>query len=191
MGRVTDEQGSFLRENLHKKMNAKSVSNSKYKNNPMDNPKAARDIIENPNAVYGYSPNPRSKRIGKYAKKIDWTNPEQVALARQIRQAYHDENDLKLKNLYKEGYSTEEIAVKMVEERNINRLNSYIENNDFEGLEIAKKSNLETYGNEFGMSIEQALEKYGSYEEVIKASVGSNAGMDACTGLYDIYHGGN
>lgn len=41
-----------------------------------------------------------------------------------------------------------------------------------------------------GMTLEQALEKYGSYEEIIKASVGSNPGMDACTGLYDIYHGG-
>ena len=59
-----------------------------YKNNPMDNPKAARDIIENPNAVYGFSPNPESTRIGKYANKIDWTNPEQVAIARQTRKAY-------------------------------------------------------------------------------------------------------
>ena len=29
----------------------------KYEHNPMDNPKAARDIIENPDAVYGFSPN--------------------------------------------------------------------------------------------------------------------------------------
>lgn len=40
------------------------------------------------------------------------------------------------------------------------------------------------------MSLEQALEKYGSYEEIINATVRSNPGMDACTGLYDIYHGG-
>ncbi len=56
----------------------------------MDNPKAARDIIENPDAVYGFSPNPESTRIGKYADKIDWTNPEQVAVARQTREAYHN-----------------------------------------------------------------------------------------------------
>lgn len=42
----------------------------------------------------------------------------------------------------------------------------------------------------FGMSLEQALEKYGSHEEIINAMVRSNPGMDACTGLYDIYHGG-
>ena len=40
------------------------------------------------------------------------------------------------------------------------------------------------------MSLEQALDKYGSYQEVINATVGSNPGMDACIGLYDIYHGG-
>lgn len=148
-------------------------------------------MSENPNAVYGYSPNPESTRIGKYADKIDWTDPAQVAIARQTRQAYHDANESMLQSLYDKGYTTKEIAAKMVEERNNNRINSYIENGDLEGLAIVKQSNLETYGNEFGMSLEQALEKYGSYEEVINATIGSNPGMDACTGLYDIYHGGN
>lgn len=162
----------------------------KYEHNPMDNPKAARDIIENPDAVYGFSPNPESTRIGKYADKIDWTNPEQVAVARQTREAYHNVNESMLQDLYNSGYTTKDIAAKMVEERNMNRINSYINNGDLEGLEIVKQSNLETYGNEFGMSLEQALEKYGSYEEIINATVRSNPGMDACTGLYDIYHGG-
>lgn len=162
----------------------------KYEHNPMDNLKAARDIIENLDAVYGFSPNPESTRIGKYADKIDWTNPEQVAVARQTREAYHNVNESMLQDLYNSGYTTKDIAAKMVEERNMNRINSYINNGDLEGLEIVKQSNLETYGNEFGMSLEQALEKYGSHEEIINATVRSNPGMDACTGLYDIYHGG-
>lgn len=113
-----------------------------------------RDIIENPDAVYGFSPNPESTRIGKYADKIDWTNPEQVAVARQTREAYHNVNESLLQDLYNSGYTTKDIAAK------------------------------------FGMSLEQALEKYGSHEEIINATVRSNPGMDACTGLYDIYHGG-
>ena len=36
---------------------------SYYIHNPMDNPKAAADIIVNPQAVYGYSPNPDSARL--------------------------------------------------------------------------------------------------------------------------------
>ena len=111
----------------------------------MDNPKAARDIIENPDAVYGFSPNPESTRIGKYADKIDWTNPEQVAVARQTREAYHNVNESLLQDLYNSGYTTKDIAAK------------------------------------FGMSLEQALEKYGSHEEIINATVRSNPGMDACT----------
>ena len=167
-----------------------STTGFKYEHNPMDNPKAAKDIIENPEAVYGFSPNPESTRIGKYAGKIDWTNFEQVAVARQTREAYHSVNEVMLQELYNSGYTAKDIAAKMVEERNMNRINSYINNGDLKGLEIVKQSNLETYGNELGMSLEQALEKYGSYEEIINATVRSNPGMDACTGLYDIYHGG-
>ena len=156
----------------------------------MDNPKAARDIVENTDAVYGYSPNPESTRIGEFASKIDWTDPDQVAIARQTRQGYHEANEAKLQALYNQGYTTEEIVARMVEERNMSRINIYIKNGDLKGLEIMKKSNLKTYGNELGMTLEQALEKYGSYEEIINDTIRSNPGMDACTGLYDIYHGG-
>jgi len=34
-----------------------------YKNNPMDNPKAVKDILENPDAVYGFSPSQKLKSI--------------------------------------------------------------------------------------------------------------------------------
>lgn len=95
-----------------------------------------------------------------------------------------------LQDLYNKGYSTKAIAAKMVEERNMSRINSYINSGDIKRLEIVKQSNLKTYGNEFGMSSDQALEKYGSYKEVINASIRSNPGMDACIGLFDIYYGG-
>ena len=158
----------------------------KYKNNP----KAARDIIENSDAVYGFSPNPDSTRIGKFANKIDWTDPQQVEIAKQTRLEYHVNNEQMLDNLYKQGYSTEDIARKMVNERNANRLNSYLEKGDMEGYEIARKSNIDTYQNANGPTPELMLKKYGSWEDVINASVSSNPGMDACVGLYDKYHGG-
>jgi len=156
----------------------------------MDNPKAAKDILENSDAVYGFSPNPESSRIGKFANKIDWTDLNQVEIARQTRLEYHVNNEEMLDNLYKQGYSTEEIARKMVNERNANRLSSYLERGDMEGYEMARKSNLDTYQNANGPTPESLLKKYGSWEGVINASVSSNLGMDACVGLYDIYHGG-
>ncbi|WP_312339229.1 hypothetical protein [Anaerospora hongkongensis] len=161
-----------------------------YKNNPMNNPKAAKDIVENPDAVYGYSPNPKSTRIGKFANKIDWNDPNQVEIARQTRLAYHESNQQMLDNLYSQGYSTEGIAQKMVNERNANRLNSYLARGDMEGYEMARRSNLDTYQNADGPTPESMFKKYGSWEGVIEASVSSNPGMDACVGLYDRYHGG-
>ena len=39
-----------------------------YVHDPMANPKAAADIIVDPNAVYGYAPNPDSPRLGSFAQ---------------------------------------------------------------------------------------------------------------------------
>ena len=62
-----------------------------YAHDPMENPKAAQDIVVNPDAVYGYSPNPDSKRLGEYANAIDWTDESQVAKARDSRLEYHQQ----------------------------------------------------------------------------------------------------
>ena len=51
---------------------------SAYIHDPMDNPKAAADIIVDPDAVYGYSPNPDSTRLGTYAQ-YDWSDEAVVA----------------------------------------------------------------------------------------------------------------
>ena len=162
--------------------------NGFYKNNPMDNSKAARDIIENSDAVYGYSPNPNSESIGGYADAIDWSNPTEVTRARVRREMYHVKNDniselvIKMKA---EGYSVEEIAREANQQRNLNRLNDYV--NDIEGLERVKSRNRLKYGNENGPTAEYLFKKYGSWEKVIEKSMSANPGMDACCGLYDIY----
>ena len=159
-----------------------------YKHNPMDNPKAAKDIVEDPNAVYGYSPNPESDRIGKYSD-YDWTDRKQVELVKARREVYHIKN-ANIKNLVdamrRQGASIEEIARAVNELRNQNRLNDYI--NDPVGLEKVKQSNLKVYGNKNGLTAEDAYKKYGSWENVIERSMGSNPGMDACCGLYDKYY---
>jgi hypothetical protein len=161
----------------------------KYEHNPMDNPKAAVDIIENPDAVYGFSPNPQSESIGGFANKIDWTNSEQVAKATERRQIYHDNNDniAELVNKMKgEGYSTEDIAKAANNQRNMNRLNDY--KNDPVGLECVMSRNTVKYGNPYGPSVELSYNKYGSWEKVIEKSMSANPGMDACCGLYDKYY---
>ena len=157
----------------------------KYVHDPMKDPKAAADIVVNPDAVYGFSPNPASTRLGNFANAIDWTKPEDVAKARAIREAYLERN-LNLWKMFSdmkaEGRSTEEIARAVSRQRNINRLAEL----DKEDMALAKASNLNTYGNEEGPTADYLYQKYGSWETVIeKAMSASNPGMDACCGLYD------
>lgn len=159
-----------------------------YVHDPRENPSAMADIIENPDAVYGFSPNPESARLGAYAD-YDWTDPEVVEKGRQDRIAYHESLDSLYTMLYEmrdAGASIEEMARAVSAERNRLRLESY--RDDPEGLAKVKKSNLETYGNENGPTADALFEKYGSWEIVIQKAFGTNAGMDACVGLYDDYY---
>jgi len=162
----------------------------KYEHDPRENPTAMRDIVENPEAVYGFSPSPAEESTLKdYVDAIDWTDPEQVAPAREQRQAYHDS----LQELYdmimemvKEGKETETIARAVSKRRNELRLEAY--KDDPEGLETVKKRNLDTYGDEFGPTPESLYEKYGSWDMVMYKALGTNSGMDACLGFYDEYY---
>ena len=159
-----------------------------YEHDPRDNPEAMKDIIVNPEAVYGFSPDPDSTRLGTYAQ-YDWTDPDLVAKAKEDRIAYHESLDTMTDILYKmrdEGATTEEMARAVSAERNRLRLAAY--DNDPEGLAEVKKSNLETYGHEDGPTADEMYEKYGSWETVIQKSFSPNLGMDACCGLYDEYY---
>ena len=160
-----------------------------YEHDPRENPNAMKDIIENPDAVYGFSPSPESERLKEYVDAIDWSNPEQVAEAKAQREEYHasmSELYQMIEDMLGEGKNVEEIARAVSQRRNELRLEAY--KDDPEGLEIAKKSNLETYGNENGPTADSLYEKYGSWQTVLEKALGTNPGMDACLGLYDEYY---
>ena len=168
---------------------AQAETRKVYEHDPMENPKAARDIIVNPKAVYGYSPSPESVRLKEFVDALDWTDPTQVAEARAKRIEYHEQEDElyeMLEKMLSEGKSNEEIARALSKRRNELRLEAY--KDDPEGLARVKRSNKETYGDENGPSIESLYEKYGSWEKIIEKALSSNPGMDACLGLYDDYY---
>lgn len=159
-----------------------------YVHDPMENPKAAADIVVDPSAVYGYAPNPDSPRLGVYAR-YDWSDEDFVAEMRQQREEYHES----IKALYQikadmetEGKSVEEIARAVSTRRNEIRMEAY--QDDPEGLEQLRQSNLETYGNENGGTPDYFYAKYGSWETVIEKAFATNAGADAILGLYDLYY---
>ena len=159
-----------------------------YIHDPRENDEAMADIIENPDAVYGFSPDPESPRLGAFSD-YDWTDPVFVAEAQEERRAYHDSMDSMTDILYQmreEGASIEEMARAISEERNRLRLESY--QDDPEGLAAVKESNLKTYGYEDGPTPDQLYEKYRSWTMVMQKAFSSNMGMDACCGLYDEYY---
>ncbi len=155
-----------------------------YEHDPMQNPVAAADIIENPDAVYGYSPNPDGS-LKNYVS-FDWTDEAVVEKGRQERIEYlagfQELYDM-LYEMQDDGYEMEAIARKISTRRNELRLEAYKDNP--EGLEAAKQRNMELYGNELGPTPEYLFEQYGSWETVITKAFSSNPGMDACLGLYD------
>ncbi len=160
----------------------------KYVHNPMENPKAAADIVVDPNAVYGYSPSPDSERLKEYAA-YDWSDPVFVEEMRKQREEYHDS----IKELYgmiatmkTAGADVKDIAIAVSTRRNEIRLESY--KNDPVGLAKVKKSNLENYGNENGGTPEYYYNKYGSWETVAEKALSTNPGADACLGMYDEYY---
>ena len=159
-----------------------------YVHDPRENPAAMEDIIEDADAVYGFSPNPESARLGAFAE-YDWSDPEFVAEAQEERRAYHASMDSMTDILYQmraDGASMEEMARAVSEERNRLRLEAY--QDDPEGLAIAKASNLEKYGHEDGPTPDEQYEKYGSWTTVLQKAFSPNMGMDACCGLYDEYY---
>ena len=159
-----------------------------YVHDPRLNPAAMADIVENPAAVYGFSPSPDSTRLGTYAE-YDWTDAELVDKAKEERRAYLESLDSMMDILSwmaQQGSTTEEMARAVSAERNRLRLASYKDNP--EGLERVKQSNLETYGHEDGPTADELYEKYGSWTTVLQKAFSPNMGMDVCCGLYDEYY---
>ena len=159
-----------------------------YVHDPMANPGAAKDIVADPNAVFGYAPSPDSARLKDYVS-YDWSDPFLVARLQQEREKYHDsirELYTMIDTMKSAGASVKDIAVAVSTRRNELRILSY--KNDPEGLALLKKSNLETYGNENGGTPEYYYNKYGSWETVTEKALSTNAGADACLGLYDKYY---
>ena len=71
-----------------------------YVHDPRENPEAMKDIIENEDAVYGFSPDPESPRLGPYAE-YDWTDPEGLKTVKESNlKAYGHEDGPTPDDLY-------------------------------------------------------------------------------------------
>lgn len=86
--------------------------------------------------------------------------------------------------LKEEGMSMEDIARKKVQQRNQERIESYIKSDNLEGLKAMKERNLIEYGRAEGPTADQLFKSKGSWDEVIYGSVKSSAAMDVLVVLY-------
>ena len=138
---------------------------------------------------FQYVHDPSSRRLGEYAGRFDWTDPDEVAIGRAERQIYHDSMEelyAMIRDMKAAGKTAEEIARAVSKHRNEIRIESY--KDDEAGLADMRKSNLAKYGNEDGPTAEYLYDLYGSWETVIDHSLSSNPGMDACLGFFDQYY---
>ena len=164
-----------------------AVNGFQYIHDPCENAKAMADIVADETAIYGFRPT-NTGSLKMYAD-ADWTDPAIVAQGRAERIAYHESVEsmyVMLQQMQEQGKSTEEIARAVSNRRNEIRLEAYAD--DPEGLAELKARNLEKYGHEEGPLPDELYEKYGSWERVMEKSFSTNAGMDACLGLYDDYY---
>ena len=160
-----------------------------YSHDPKDSFSAMNDVVEDPDAVFGYSPDPESSRLKDYVDVIDWTDPVQVAEARKERQDYFNsmsELYIMIAEMQEEDKTSEEIARAVSRRRNELRLEAY--EDDPEGLAKIKKNNLETYGHEDGPDADEVYRKYGSWQVVLEKALSTNVGMDLCLGFYDEFY---
>ena len=155
----------------------------RYAHDPRLNPAAMRDIVPDPSAIYGFRPS-ETGTLKQYTA-FDWSDPAVVAQGRDERIAYHQSIASMyalLDEMLAAGKSSEEIALVISPMRNQIRLEACTSE---EELRIAKERNLERYGHEEGPLPDELYAQYGSWETVIEKAFSTNAGMDACLGLYD------
>ena len=158
-----------------------------YAHDPRENPAAMADIVADENAIYGFRPS-ETGSLAAYAA-ADWSDPAVVEKGRQDRLAYHKSLESMydiLDDMTAAGADIETVARAVSTRRNEIRLEAYAD--DPEGLAAVKARNLEQYGHEEGPLPDELYAKYGSWETVLAKAFSTNAGMDACLGLYDDYY---
>ena len=144
-------------------------------------PLVPKDLVADTRGVYGYLPK-AGTQFASSPPWPDWSDPAQVAAARQVRLGYHQglaDEKAWVDARRDQGASDEAIARELVDIRNNTRLSKYTQDQ----LPMIYERNEREYGNKLGPTYESLLDKYGSPAQVIAAGTRSNAGMDVLTGI--------
>ena len=121
---------------------ASEANGFSYNHDPRLNESAMEDVNYDPDAWYGFSPDPESERLGTYAA-YDFSDPVLVASSTKERVDYLADFQRMYElwnSMEAQGKSTEEIARAVSALRNEIRLEAYKDNP--QGLKDVKASNL-------------------------------------------------
>ncbi|QIB73894.1 DUF4157 domain-containing protein [Halogeometricum borinquense] len=135
-----------------------------------------KDIERNKMAVFGYSPT-EDGTVPDFG--VDWTDPDHVVPAREKREKYlkkqeekREELERRVGELQNQGYTLEEVAHKMVTERNVNRIMEYVYHGDKEAIMSAVQSSEEQSAEELWKAIEPHIEECN--QEALEAVLNRN-----------------
>lgn len=140
------------------------------------------DLVKSPAGIHGLVAD-KSSEFHPSRWYVDWTDSHSVQSAQQERSSYQLQLLKKRKEVEKQimtGKPIEEIAEKLVNERNADRMRSY--SSLLEKANLVKR-NLIKYRRPMGPSYHDQLRKYHTPEGVIEAALRSNASMDLLTGV--------
>ena len=181
-GKLESVNGSVKKTDAHGAETGEMIKPEKVYSDKTRTVALPQDLVAAESGVYGYLPT-QDSQFHSSRWPVDWTSADEVANARAVRLDYHDGLNKKkaaVDELRKSGVSEEEIARKIVDKRNQDRLAHY---KTPESLEAVYKRNTKKYGSKYGPSYESQLEKYGSPENVIDAALRSNDTVDILTGI--------
>jgi RHS repeat-associated protein len=139
-------------------------------------------IYADSRGVYGYLPRPGS-RYDRDA--FDFTDPDFVSRNRQIRLAYIEgTQDLEriIRQMRSQGQSSEEIARRVVSERNRQKVEARAHMTDAEVRDL-ESENIRLYGNPVGPSPDQVYDRYGDWEVVIQSSMRRDPEINVLLGI--------
>jgi len=140
------------------------------------------NLVRDERGVHGYLPKPGTP-FAKSPPWPDWTDPQAVAAAHEVRVDYHKglaNEKAWIDGQRAKGVDEEGIARELVDMRNKARLSKYREDQ----LPMVYERNEVEYGNKYGPTYEMLLAKYeGKPSNVIDAGTRSNTGMDVLCGV--------
>jgi RHS repeat-associated protein len=139
-------------------------------------------IYADSKGVYGYLP----KQGSRYDNEIyDFTDPDFVSRNRQIRLDYVEgskELEYAIENMRSQGRSSEDIARRVVLQRNSQKVEARSLMTEAE-VKLLEGPNIKRYGDPVGPTPDELFDKYGDWDVIIQSSMKKDPEINILLGI--------